>query len=352
MQNLTILLYVPDVKDKKLPKRIADAIRIVSQYAGIQLLVTVQPQLVPSLNVAWIGVGRSLNDRTGEQATYANVDPAWFTATFPNTVAADLVAACISRDDWYRARPEPDFYQIGRSVDTPGADLVFTDPKGVPYDLGGGEVVDPWTWALLHELSHNFFINFMGAPDPTHPLDYQAHNLLGAVKQWKLGKGWFSTRLLELYNALLALLIKQKETMDTSAPVPPTPAIDPLDKLIHALIRKESGDAKHPDGFDGAVGDLGLAQKAYGPLQIRQPVCIDVNRTYGTTHNAQEMLNNRAVSIDVCKKYLAIYATRARLGFEPTDEARARIWNGGPAGWKKAATEGYWRDVKKLLAAL
>ena len=32
-----------------------------------------------------------------------------------------------------------------------------------------------------------------------------------------------------------------------------------------------------------------------------------------------------------------------------TDEARARTWNGGPSGMKKAATVGYWNKVKAAL---
>ena len=43
------------------------------------------------------------------------------------------------------------------------------------------------------------------------------------------------------------------------------------------------------------------------------------------------------------------YATQARLGHAPTDEDLARIHNGGPNGYKKSATLGYWEKVKKYL---
>ena len=91
--------------------------------------------------------------------------------------------------------------------------------------------------------------------------------------------------------------------------------------LIDALIHVESG------GDDNAKGDLGLAQHAYGCLQIRQPVCDDVNRHYGTNHQSQDCLGNRAISIDICNKYFEMYPQNS------SDEDKARSWNGG-ANWK------------------
>lgn len=109
------------------------------------------------------------------------------------------------------------------------------------------------------------------------------------------------------------------------------------------MIHVESG------GNARAIGDLHLAQKAYGPLQIRQPVCDDVNRHYGTSFRPEQMLGNFELSIAVMHLYWNIYATRKQLGFEPTDETRARIWNGGPTGWRRETTEGYWRKVKRAM---
>ena len=40
------------------------------------------------------------------------------------------------------------------------------------------------------------------------------------------------------------------------------------------------------------------------------------------------------------------YANEKRLGRKVTNEDRARIHNGGPNGYKKKATVGYWSDVK------
>lgn len=116
-----------------------------------------------------------------------------------------------------------------------------------------------------------------------------------------------------------------------------------MKSLVDALIQVES------EGNDGAIGDRNLRNKAYGPMQIRQPVCDDVNRIFKTKLNAGNMLNNRELSIDTFNKYMFIYATTRHLGHSPTDEDRARLWNGGPAGPWKTATEAYWHKVKAQM---
>jgi len=115
-------------------------------------------------------------------------------------------------------------------------------------------------------------------------------------------------------------------------------------RLIAALIEVESR------GNDRAIGDKHMRDKAYGPLQIRQPCVDDVNRRFGTKIQAQELLGNRSLSVWVCVKYLEMYATPKRLGREPTLEDMARIWNGGPVGHKKESTKRYWSKVQKELA--
>ncbi len=120
-------------------------------------------------------------------------------------------------------------------------------------------------------------------------------------------------------------------------------AAEPSDALITALIQVESS------GNDRAVGDKHLKQKAYGPLQIRQPVCDDINRRYGTSYKAQDCLGNRELSIKLCKQYIGMYATSKRLGHTPSNEDMARIWNGGPNGFRKVSTEKYWEKVRTVL---
>ena len=117
----------------------------------------------------------------------------------------------------------------------------------------------------------------------------------------------------------------------------------PWPDLVKAIIQVESG------GLDTAIGDHHLADKAYGCMQIRKPVCIDVNRAYGTSLSPEGMLGNRQLSIDTFYKYMSLYATTKLIGRAPTDQDRARIWNGGPTGWKRITTLEYWAKVQRFL---
>lgn len=125
--------------------------------------------------------------------------------------------------------------------------------------------------------------------------------------------------------------------------VPVAEASEPSNRLIRALMKVEV-----PSGNIYATGDRWMLDPAFGILQIRQPAMDDVY----PGHRAQECLGNVELSKDVCRKYIARYATKKLLGHEPTDEDRARIWNGGPKGWKKESTRAYWAKVQKALARL
>ncbi len=154
-------------------------------------------------------------------------------------------------------------------------------------------------------------------------------------------------------------LLAQPAIAPVAPLVPPAPTpvsipsvwkVEPVgdEKLIAALIQVESG------GNDWAIGDRALANKAYGPLQIRQPYCDDVNRAFGTEHTAKRCLGDRKLSIDIFRKYMGIYATKTRLGREPTDEDKARMHNAGPTAWKPGnrmhtASAMYWSKVRRAL---
>lgn len=122
--------------------------------------------------------------------------------------------------------------------------------------------------------------------------------------------------------------------------------------LIQACIAQESGDNSHLKGDDAAIGDKTLANQAYGCLQIRQPVLTDVNSRFGTTYKPTDMLNNRTLSVWIFNAYMLIYALPQRLGRPVTDQDRARIWNGGPNGYKIAATQKYWVYIQQKAKLL
>jgi len=94
------------------------------------------------------------------------------------------------------------------------------------------------------------------------------------------------------------------------------------------------------------VGDHG---RAIGPLQVHAAAVADVNRAFGTTYKHADMMD-RDAAVAVLDRYLWLYAQPRRLGRAVTDEDRARIWNGGPNGWKKKATEAYAKRVAKQLS--
>ena len=110
-------------------------------------------------------------------------------------------------------------------------------------------------------------------------------------------------------------------------------------KLILALIAVESG------GNSKAIGDNGYA---HGALQIHRSVIEDVNRIYGTTYVYSDRMS-RQKSVHICILYLDHYATKERLGRKPTYRDMARIWNGGPDGYKERSTLKYWRKVRLHL---
>ena len=110
--------------------------------------------------------------------------------------------------------------------------------------------------------------------------------------------------------------------------------------LAAAMILVESG------GNDRAVGDGG---RAIGPLQIHAGILLDVNRRFGTRYTHASM-TNRAQAVAVMDRYLWLYAQPGRIGRPVSNEDRARIWNGGPDGWKRSATKGYAARVAKQIS--
>lgn len=111
--------------------------------------------------------------------------------------------------------------------------------------------------------------------------------------------------------------------------------------LIYALITVESS------GINTAVGDYG---KSIGCLQIQEGVIKDVNRIYTKEYTKMDRYG-RHQSVEICKLYLTYWGSvyERNTGKEATYEVLARIWNGGPYGYKKEKTKVYWAKVKRYL---
>lgn len=129
------------------------------------------------------------------------------------------------------------------------------------------------------------------------------------------------------------------------------PVKDLPDKPTKVIIAQTYRESRNNDK---AIGDKKFppSRRAYGWLQVRKPCVDDVNKHFGTHYKAKDCLGNRALSLWIYQKYMEIHATKKALGRDPTDEDKARIWNGGPNGWKKSSTLAYWAAIKWWLKKL
>ena len=121
-------------------------------------------------------------------------------------------------------------------------------------------------------------------------------------------------------------------------------AMIPWHAFLMAVMRVDSS------GNDNAVGDNGAS---HGPLQIQKACVIDANEWRKARGLSQfrfpQDCYDRQKAEQIMLSYLHRYATENRLGKRPTIEDYARIWNGGPNGYKIQATVKYWNKVKKEL---
>lgn len=116
--------------------------------------------------------------------------------------------------------------------------------------------------------------------------------------------------------------------------------IIPLNFLL-AIAAIESGGDDLAFGRNGEVGCL----------QVGACVLIDVNRATGKTYTRDQMFD-RELALDVARAYLAIWCTEDRLYRAPTLRDAARIWHGGPNGWKKPHTFVYADRVMRIYNSL
>lgn len=110
-------------------------------------------------------------------------------------------------------------------------------------------------------------------------------------------------------------------------------------ELLAALIAIESGGNDHARGRHGELG----------ALQVRPCVVADVNRIAGTSYRWTQM-TNRWAALGVFRIYTRHYCSAARLGRQATNQDVARVWHGGPDGWKRRKTLPYWRRVETKIS--
>jgi len=142
------------------------------------------------------------------------------------------------------------------------------------------------------------------------------------------------TSFLTLSNSTTSLTKTSPIILTTTASI--TASNQKIADLIHAIHLVETGGRTGP-----ISGDNGAA---LGPLQIHRGCWQDANIGGSYSQCADLEYSKR-----VFHAYMKRYATEKRLGRIPTFEDMARIWNGGPNGYKKQATIKYWKKVKEHL---
>lgn len=85
-------------------------------------------------------------------------------------------------------------------------------------------------------------------------------------------------------------------------------------------------------------------------MQITPILVRDVNRIAGTNFTLQDRYD-RGKSLQIAELYLKYYGEvyTKKTHKDPDDQIYARIWNGGPNGWRKVSTQKYWLAVQKEI---
>jgi len=112
------------------------------------------------------------------------------------------------------------------------------------------------------------------------------------------------------------------------------------DELLSQIVHVESR------GKDDAVGDGGKAIGAYQIWESYYNDAVQYDPSLSENGKTYQDVTDRDYATKVVEAYMSRYATKKRLGREPTAEDLARIHNGGPNGYKKDATKKYWEKVK------
>ncbi|XP_077982542.1 lysozyme-like [Glandiceps talaboti] len=111
---------------------------------------------------------------------------------------------------------------------------------------------------------------------------------------------------------------------------------------------------KMPQHGSGAYSHCNMDVGSYscGPYQIKQPYWQDARLKGGDLMGSWlKCTADWQCSANAVQGYEARYATKARIGRDPTCEDFSRIHNGGPNGFKNPATLPYWLKVKACLQA-
>ncbi len=115
-----------------------------------------------------------------------------------------------------------------------------------------------------------------------------------------------------------------------------------LKELFPACCWVESKNNRWP------IGDNG---QSIGIVHIQKKVVEDVNQILGCRRFCFQDRWSKEKSREIFFIYLGHYGRQyhQETGYRPNQEVYARIWNGGPSGWKSWSTEKYWHRISRCL---
>lgn len=112
-----------------------------------------------------------------------------------------------------------------------------------------------------------------------------------------------------------------------------------IEKLLDAIRKVESQNGKYLEGKNGEMG----------PYQMKKIVIDDVNNILGKSVYKYEDAYNEEKAREICRLYMEYWSRKAGCF---NIETMARIWNGGPKGYKKESTLKYWNNIRSILYEL
>ena len=122
------------------------------------------------------------------------------------------------------------------------------------------------------------------------------------------------------------------------------PEKESIDTLLEAIILVESR------GIEDLAGDKHLGRPSIGVLQIIPIMVREVNRILKKQGKKEKYTLEDRYSRE--KSIEMFYIWKDFHHSNDSDEVIARCWNGGPKGWKKSATNYYWKKVQKEMSLI
>lgn len=116
---------------------------------------------------------------------------------------------------------------------------------------------------------------------------------------------------------------------------------DAAKRVLPAIETVESGGNPNAHNVD---------EDAVGVLQIRKVMVDDVNRILKLQKRETRYTYEDRWDIDKSREMFMIYSKRYCDHTRTyTEEYIAKNWNGGPKGYEKPSTNGYWKRVERVM---